>query len=241
MSYLNKIRNRDGVLADFIYRQYKAFQHFNVFPVPGLHHALRWERGARRRTGSWIKRKFYDEPLFRMGCQACGRNLCLYDGIPPVANLALYVGEYVTMHGTSTLVGAKVFERPRLVIGDRTHCGANFTVSVGSEVMIGSDVLIANRVSIYAYDHHPVDAFLRKQGAPATAESSRPVYIGDMAWICAGAVILKGVRVGEGSIVAAGAVVTTDVPPYTLVAGNPAHVIKRLSTRPEARAFELSA
>lgn len=241
MSYLNRIRNRDGALADLLYRQYKALQHFNVAPVPGLHHLLQWERALRRRSGRWIKRKFYDEPLFRMSCRSCGQHLCLHDGIPPVANLELHVGDYVTMHGTSTLVGAKVFEHPRLVIGDRTHCGAQFTVSVGSEVVIGKDVLIANRVSIYAYDHHPVDPFLRRDGAPAAADSSRPVYIEDMAWICAGAMILKGVRIGEGSIVAAGSVVTCDIPPYSLAGGNPARVLKRLSCRPAPRAFERSA
>ena len=56
-----------------------------------------------------------------------------------------------------------------------------------------------------------------------------PVRIGDKAWIGFNAIILKGVTVGEGAIVAAGAVVTKDVPPYTIVAGNPARVIRTLS------------
>jgi acetyltransferase-like isoleucine patch superfamily enzyme len=55
-----------------------------------------------------------------------------------------------------------------------------------------------------------------------------PVVIGDYVWICFNAIILKGVTIGEGAIVAAGAVVTKNVPCYTLVAGNPAIVIKEI-------------
>jgi galactoside O-acetyltransferase len=58
--------------------------------------------------------------------------------------------------------------------------------------------------------------------------SVRPVRIGDKVWIGFGASILKGVNVGEGSVVGAKAVVTRDVPPYTVVAGNPARVVRQL-------------
>lgn len=241
MSYIHKIRNRDGVIADLIYRSYKRLQRVNVRPLPGLYHVLRAERVLRRHGFSWFKRKFYDEPLFRMSCRSCGSHLCLIDGIPPVHHLELHVGNHVTLHGTSTLAGAKVFERPRLVIGDRSHCGANFTVSVGADVIIGRDVLIANRVSIYAYDHHPLDASDRRAGKPAHASSSRSVRIGDGAWICAGAYIMKGVTVGEGAVIAAGAVVTEDVPHYTLVAGNPARVVRRLSRSEQVHTLEAMA
>lgn len=241
MSYIHKIRNRDGTVADLIYRFYKQLQRVNVRPLPGLYHVLRAERAMRRHGVSWLKRKFYDEPLFRMSCRTCGSHLCLIDGIPPVHHLELYVGHHVTLHGTSTLAGAKVFERPRLVIGDRSHCGANFTVSVGADVIIGRDVLIANRVSIYAYDHHPLDASERCAGKPAGASSSRSVRVGDGAWICAGAYIMKGVTIGEGGVIAAGAVVTEDVPPYTLVAGNPAQVVRRLSCSEKLHTLEAMA
>ncbi|MHB1950472.1 MAG: acyltransferase [Acidiferrobacteraceae bacterium] len=234
MSYVHKIRNREGVVADLIYRLYKRLQRVNVRPLPGLYHLLRTERALRRHGLSWLKRKLYDEPLFRMSCRACGDHLCLIDGIPPVYHLELYVGDHVTLHGTSTLAGAKVFEHPRLVIGDRTHCGSNFTVSVGADVLIGRDVLIANRVSIYAYDSHPMEVSERCAGKPAAASSSLPVRIGDGVWVCAGACIMKGVTIGEGSVVAAQAVVTHDVPPHTLVAGNPARAVRRL-TPPERR------
>jgi acetyltransferase-like isoleucine patch superfamily enzyme len=56
-----------------------------------------------------------------------------------------------------------------------------------------------------------------------------PVVIEDKVWIGFNVIILKGVRVGEGAVVAAGSVVTKDVPPYCVVAGNPAHVVKELA------------
>lgn len=224
-----KIRNRDGRLADLAYRSYKRVQHFSVYPVPGLYHLLAGERSLRRGMWFWLKRKFYDEPLFKLRCTSCGRGFNLLAGIPLVyGDLELHIGDHVTMHGSTTLNGAKVFARPRLVIGDRTHCGSSFGVSVGEEVVIGSDVMIASHVGLFAYSSHPVEAEARIKGLPASPESSRPIYIRDKAWICTGTMIMKGVTVGEGSIVAAGSVVTEDVPPYTIVAGNPAKVVKRL-------------
>lgn len=242
MSYVHKIRNREGYLPDLLYRAYKRLRHFNIHPIPGLHRLLQYERLLRRRGWAWVRTKFYDEPLFRLSCHSCGDNLCLVDGIPGVhGNLELDVGDFVTMHGTSTLSGAKVCAHPRLVIGDRTHCGSQFTVSVGADVLIGQDVLIANRVSLYAYDHHPLDSFDRRMGKPAPESSSQSIHIEDGAWLCAGVTVLKGVTVGEGSIVAAGAVVTKDVPPYSLAAGNPARVIRGLTCRPAHLPLELSA
>jgi len=230
MSYLDKVRKREGRMADFLYRSYKGLQRINVPTFPWIYSVLEKERLARRYVGGWLKRKFYDEPLFRRQCRVCGPGLCLFDGIPSIwGGLQVEIGADVVMHGTSTLVGAKVFAAPRLVIGDRSHCGSHFSVSVGADVVIGSDVLIANRVSLMAYDSHPVDPFERAAGLPASALSSRPITIANRAWICAGAIILKGVTVGENAIVAAGAVVVEDVPPNSVVGGNPAHVLSRIS------------
>ncbi len=233
MSYLDRVRRREGALADALYRGYKRMQRVNIPASPLVYGPLAFERGLRRHALGWLARKLYDEPLFRRRCRRCGPGLCLYDGIPTVwGGLILELGRDVVMHGTSTLAGAKVFPAPRLVIGDRSHCGSQFSVSVGADVVIGADVLIANRVSLVAYDNHPTDPAERRAGRPASAASSRPIVIGDNAWICVGATILKGVTVGENAIIAAGAVVVNDVPPNATVGGNPARVVSRRPGRP---------
>jgi maltose O-acetyltransferase len=75
----------------------------------------------------------------------------------------------------------------------------------------------------------PLDAERRRAGEPSPPESVRPVVIGNDVWIGTGAVILKGVTVGDRSVIAARAVVTRDVRPDAVVAGNPARVVKYLS------------
>ena len=230
MSYILKIRKREGVVADWLYRTYKSLQAFNISPIPGVYHLLTYERDVRRFAGLWLKRKFYDEPIFKLKCRTCGPGLHLEDGIPGVyGHLALHIGKNVTMHGTSTLATARIFKNPRLIIGDRSHCGAFFTAVVGADITIGNDVLIANRVQIFAYDSHPLDMEARAQHLPADPSTSRPVVIEDKAWIGAGALLLKGVTIGRGAVVAAGSVVTKSVPPQTLVAGNPARIVKHLA------------
>jgi maltose O-acetyltransferase len=82
---------------------------------------------------------------------------------------------------------------------------------------IGDDAQIGPAVQIYTATH-PMDAELRRSGL----ESARPVIIGSDVWIGGGAIILPGIRVGDGAVIGAGSVVTRDVPRGAVVAGNPA-------------------
>lgn len=93
-------------------------------------------------------------------------------------------------------------------------------VTIGDRVMIGSGALILDS------DAHPLDPEERAKGGRAR---SAPITIEDNAFIGARAIVLKGVRIGEGAVVAAGAVVTKDVAPRTIVGGNPARPIGRVS------------
>lgn len=85
-------------------------------------------------------------------------------------------------------------------------------------ITFGDNVNVGSHVSIYTRQHD-VDS-------PDFVEVGAPVRVGDYAWIASHAVILPGVTIGEGAVVAAAAVVSRDVPPYTLVGGNPARVIR---------------
>ncbi len=110
-----------------------------------------------------------------------------------------------------------------VVIGDHTRIGLHNTI-IGP-VKIGSHVNLAQGITVTALNHNFDNEELRidQQGV-----STRGVTIDDDVWIGANAVVLPGVNIGRHSVVAAGAVVNKDVPPYSLVAGVPAKIIKSL-------------
>ena len=110
-----------------------------------------------------------------------------------------------------------------VIIGDHTRIGLHNTIIGPGD--IGSHVNLAQGITVSALNHNFSDASKRidEQGVSTT-----PVTIEDDVWIGANAVILPGVTIGEHCVVAAGAVVTKDVPPHSLVAGVPAKVIKKI-------------
>lgn len=112
-----------------------------------------------------------------------------------------------------------------VVIGDYTRIGLHNTI-IGP-VTIGNHVNLAQGITVTALNHNFTEADKRidEQGV-----STKPVVIEDDIWIGANAAIMPGVTVGRHSVVAAGAVVTKDVPPYSVVAGIPAKTIKKLKS-----------
>jgi acetyltransferase-like isoleucine patch superfamily enzyme len=124
-------------------------------------------------------------------------------------------------------------------IGEWCYVGEGSRIWSAARIEIGDRVLISHSANIFDSLTHPLQAAARheqvkqifEQGHPLKLSlDESPIRIGNDAWIGAGAMILRGVTVGEGGIVAAGAVVTKDVPPYSIVAGNPAVFIRELSS-----------
>jgi len=111
-----------------------------------------------------------------------------------------------------------------ITFGPRSYCGLFCIFGVNDRIDIGADVLIGDSVTIRDTGHifADVDAPIISQGIDV-----RPVVIEDDVWIGHGATVLKGVRIGRGAVVAAGAVVTRNVEPYTVVGGVPARLIGR--------------
>jgi acetyltransferase-like isoleucine patch superfamily enzyme len=109
-------------------------------------------------------------------------------------------------------------------VGENFFANYNFIVLDGNYVRIGDNVWIAPNVGIYAAGH-PLDAEDRIAGE----EYAFPVVIEDNVWIGGGVTIIGGVTIGKNSVVAAGSVVIRDVPADTLVAGNPAKVVRKLT------------
>ena len=110
-----------------------------------------------------------------------------------------------------------------LIIGD--DCGLTGAVVVAeTRVTIGDRVLIGGNAQIVDTDFHPLEAEVRRRDI--NAGNTRPITIGDDVFIGMNSIILKGVTVGDGSVIGAGSVVSQDVPPQTIVAGNPARVVR---------------
>lgn len=108
-----------------------------------------------------------------------------------------------------------------VTLGDRSGIGIN--ASIGEQTHIGSDVMMGPDCVIYTRNHRfdRLDIPMREQGYGPV----EPVEIGDDCWIGGRVTILPGVHVGNGTVIAAGAVVTKDVPPYAVVGGVPAKII----------------
>lgn len=118
-------------------------------------------------------------------------------------------------------------------IGRDVYLGKEVTIACNID--IGDFVLVANRAAFVGKNDHDYDAIgypIRYApwiggDRPVTARRNSRTIVEDDVWIGFGAIVLSGVRIGRGAIVAAGSVVTRDVSPYTIVAGNPAKPLKR--------------
>jgi acetyltransferase-like isoleucine patch superfamily enzyme len=220
---LAKIRRRETPFYNKLYLLLKATQGVNVPVVRPLHRFLYAERMLRHSVWHVLVQNLYFNPLFKSQCQSCGKNLKIFGGLPLlVGDIRLHLGDDCILHGSTTIVGAKVFEAPTLRVGNNTHLGHQLGITVGADVTIGNDVLIAGGVNILAYPGHPSDPAQRHGVAPK--ESSRPIIIEDNVWIGTRAVIMKGVTIGKNSIIAPASVVTMKVPPDSIALGNPARI-----------------
>jgi acetyltransferase-like isoleucine patch superfamily enzyme len=178
---------------------------------------------------AWALRFCWYEPLFRSQCARVGPGFFM-EQLPYLAGQGrIEIGSGVRFSGKSSIAftGASS-EDPELVIGDGTFIGHACGFNVARSVRIGAHCLFASGVYVFDLDGHPQDAERRRNGEPTPPEGIAAVSIGDDVWIGNGALILKGVSIGNRSIVAAGAVVTRDVPPDVIVGGNPARIIKNL-------------
>jgi acetyltransferase-like isoleucine patch superfamily enzyme len=123
-----------------------------------------------------------------------------------------------------------------LTIGDNTYIGGGTVVDCVKSISIGNDVLISYGCVLADSDNHSIKYSIRKKDLADwkqkkhdwTTTNSEPIQISMGVWIGAKTIILKGVTIGEGSVVGAGSVVTKNVPPWTIVAGNPARVIREI-------------
>lgn len=157
----------------------------------------------------------------------CSRSNCVADGPGRIR-----IGHDCEIYGTlQSMADGKISMGNHSVIFERSVVG-----SVNS-VTIGNNVVISNQVHIFDNNNHPISPKIRREMTNRgfhgddwrwTHSESAPVVIEDNVWIGENSTILKGVTIGEGSIIASNSVVTKDVPAYHIAAGNPARVVKEL-------------
>lgn len=158
--------------------------------------------------------------IYLRNCTSIGKMVSV-NGKPVIGNLGtINLGNEVRVW--SNIVQAKLYtgQKGKLIVGKNSRLNG-VHIDAQELVQIGDNVRIAPYTLILDSDFHDV----RDHFAEGT---SKPIYIEDDVWIASRSTILKGVRIGKGSVIAAGAVVTKDVPPFSVAAGVPAKVIKAI-------------
>jgi acetyltransferase-like isoleucine patch superfamily enzyme len=140
--------------------------------------------------------------------------------------------------GTNSMIESSILfdkENAQVIVGDNTFIGAS-TIICAKSISIGNDVLISWGCTIVDHNSHSLHLNLRLNDVANWMKGYKdwehvqivPITIQNKVWLGFNVIVLKGVTIGEGAIVGAGSVVTKDVPPYTIVAGNPARLIREI-------------
>jgi acetyltransferase-like isoleucine patch superfamily enzyme len=201
----------------------------STLPLPGfLHPLLRMGFNARQTVAmgfSWALSYFISEPLFRGRCAAVGKSFRMSRLPFIIGHTKIFIGDNVNFFGKVDIFSGRLFDEPRLVLGNRVDIGHNVVFIVNKEIVIEDDVNVASGVRFMDTDSHPRDALARIADLPPEAEEVKPVRIGRSAWIGHNVFVMKGVTIGEGAIIGVNSVVVNDIPPYCVAMGNPARVV----------------
>ena len=132
--------------------------------------------------------------------------------------MRLFIGSHSALFDDVIIAGVG-----EIHIGSHSSIGHNSVLVSRERIQIGSNCMLAAFCHVLDVDHEFADP-----GLPIPAQGLRvkPVIIGNDVWVGAGCFILRGVTIGDGAVVGANSVVTGDVPPYSVVAGSPARIVK---------------
>ncbi|MGA8169936.1 MAG: acyltransferase [Methylocystis sp.] len=224
------VKARQHPLAAFAYRLAIAVRGFSVPVTPGLHHLLYAGQVSVSAIIGAFTRVFWWTPLFQTRLVKPAPGLFLYGGMPLILGAPrISIGASCRISGQTTISGRTVGPAtPTLSIGDNCDIGWQTTIAVGRTISIGDNVRIAGRAFLAGYPGHPTAATARAEGRPDTEDQVGDIVLEQDVWLATGVTVLAGVRVGRGTIVAAGSVVTRDLPPLVLAGGAPARVIRSL-------------
>ena len=183
----------------------------------GLKYDSSWEMNGRCFVGknSWILRKKH----------------------PEIKKGQLIIGDYFSCNNKLTSNSVGIFQPcffnisasdSKIIIGN--HVGiSGSTINATTSITIGDNTIIGSGCLITDTDSHPILAAERNLADWPKYTKSKPIVIGKNVFIGARSIVMKGVTIGDGAIVGAGSVVTKDVPANTIVAGNPARIVKTIN------------
>jgi|TARA_R100000005_G_scaffold94610_1_gene73190 acetyltransferase-like isoleucine patch superfamily enzyme len=182
----------------------------------------------------WLKqiylryRRWYADYFLRPRCTSLGpHHTIMKPWYVHISGANIQIGRCFTaigepMHRVQIGVWGREAGQGRIQIGDCVLMSPGARLSASDEIVLGDGVMMANGSYVTDSDWHTL------YDRTARAPEPTPVHIGDNVWLGDHATVLKGVTIGENSVVAAQAVVTRDVPANVVVAGNPARVVKEL-------------
>ncbi len=164
-----------------------------------------------------------------------GRNFVAESGceIQGLSRSGVRFGDNVTVGSFAMIRPSGYYGREigeGLEVGNNSNIGPYCYLGAYGGITIGADVMMGPRVSLFAENHdfERTDMAMRRQGV-----TRKRITIEDDCWLASGAIILAGVTIGRGSIVAAGSVVTRNIPSFSIVAGNPARVLRSRKKMPQ--------
>lgn len=197
-----------------------------VRPIVGL---LYHERFLRSELWHLFLKIIYREPLLRYRCESIGRRLSLEGEIPEISgNGKITLGSDVTIgRRNSWFVGFPCSTNAEVVIGSNTRIGYQNILAAATSIRIGDNVRFASNVCIFDNPSHPVEPSRRNE--PFRLDEAAPVSIGDNVWIGMNCFVMRGVTIGDNSVIAAGSIVTRSIPANCIAAGAPAKVIRSIA------------
>ena len=174
---------------------------------------------------------FSQKALLGEDCRFGSRAWCVNRG----SRDNIQLGNKVVCRG---ILRSEPFHPGKILIGDYVYIGDDCILSCAERIEIGAFTLLAHSVQIFDNDSHPISPVLRERDyqivlglhtGERTGIARDVIKIEEHVWVGSNAILMKGVSIGQGSIVAAGSIVTSDVPANTIVAGNPARVVKDIN------------
>lgn len=235
------IKDQKTPLTRFLYKVAMGMRRLSM-PVNKPFHGLLYKEWLLRR-GAWHNfwRWFYYEPMFKSQCKEVGPGFRMEyagNGSATISGeLDVYLGSNVRMFDNTFFQGVRVGDRSVLRVGDNTYLSPMCRIMVAERIEIGDWCIVAAKF-LSDNSGHPVSDVMARMtsgGGSPSLDSIKPITIGDFCFLGNQSVVYPGTTVGDGVVAQIGTHLKGNVPPFTLVGGNPMRIIGKLPVPEEIR------